>query len=235
MKKAKTEYIADALNELEDVFIVEAATYRSKRFRKWWYPMSFAVACAVIVCVILYGTDIWDRNLEKTAGSMNEECFAALDATWKKIAWEDVWAQEGEETELENKQNFTETENRTEQAVGNTEQSVLESFQKREGVETIRGVVQECSFYQFEGESERYFAVLTVKLTETSHDPDWIGDRCHIYINIENPELFPTAFLQDETEFVFYVTPITAQMGEHYEGYWFRYADVAEYILETYE
>lgn len=234
MKKATTEYIADALNELEDVFIVEAATYRAKRIRKWWYPMSFAAACAVTVCVILYGTDVWDRNQGKTSASMNEECFAALDATWKKIAWEDVLLQEGEETDLENKQGFAETENRIEQAVGNALETTLEKEQVYETWERLKGTVTDCQLYQLEGKTERYFAVLTVKLTEISHDPDLIGDTCRIYINIESLESFPTAFLEDETEHVFYVTPVTAQMGEHYEGHWFRYADVAEYILEVY-
>lgn len=64
VKKAKTEYIADALNELEDAFVVEAATYRSDRSQKRWYRMTFAAACAA-VCVILCGIHVWDQDRGK--------------------------------------------------------------------------------------------------------------------------------------------------------------------------
>lgn len=166
---------------------------------------------------------------------MEEACFAAL-ATWKNIAWEDVLLEEREETALEQKQNFVEAENRAEQAVGSVEESVLEREETQETWEMLKGTIVDCQLYQLEGEKERYFAVLTVNLTA-----DAIGAPYRIYIDIEKLESFPIEFLRDakgkdqETvERLFYVTPVTAQMGAYYEGRWFRYADVAEYILERY-
>lgn len=234
MSKEKTEHIADALCELEDAFLVEAVTYRSKKLSNRKKYVVGTATCAAAVCIMICGQKLWIQREQTSNATAVEGCYQNEGITFegakvetaqlKEVTWREVSDTFFEDYELEKETEIVELPGKVNEAL----------TEEKQEYETLTGMIVERTLYQLEEEEECYFAVITIEIIKASIKELQVGDRCRIYVPImtldslkKKVEQFPT-----NEEITCYVTPIDEKMGEERESGWFFYQDVADYKLE---
>lgn len=233
MKELKKAYIADALSELEDIFLEEAITYRAPAFTtKLARGAAMAAACVAAGCITVGALQLIPiyRTTEGSAPQENEvlagaegmdvEC--AGDTRYSHgVTWTEIYPEISKEDEEK-----TNKESRIDTLIG---QGAVESVLTSE--KAVEGKVVDTYSYQLQGDVEKYFLVVTLSVATTNVEELAEGETCSIYIPVRDLEELTKWLCQlDKNNMKCNVKPATEQTGEAYGDGWFCYRDVAEYI-----
>lgn len=237
MKELKKAYIADALSELEDIFLEEAITYRAPAFAtRLKRGATMAAACVAAGCITVgalqfipiyrttEGSAPQENEVLAGAEGMDVECAGdsmySYGVTWTEI-YPEISKEDAEKTD---------TESRIDTMIG---QGAVESILTSE--KAVEGTVVDTHSYQLQGDVEKYFLVVTLSVATTNAEELAEGEKCSVYIPVKDLEDLTKQLRQlDKTgdgNMKYNVKPATEQTGEAYADGWFCYRDVAEYIF----
>lgn len=236
MKEVKKVYIADALSELEDVFLEEAIAYRAPTFgTKLIKGVTMAAACTAVGCITVGALQFIPiyREAEGCAPQENEvlvgaegmEVECAGDTIQSpEVVWTEIYPEMPEENPEK-----TDKGSRIDSAVG---QEITESIPVSANIE---GKLVDIHSYQLQGDVEKYFMVVTLSVITTNVEELAEGEMCSVYISVKDLENLKKQLYQldqlGDGNMKCNVEPATEQTGEAYGDSWFCYRDVAEYIF----
>lgn len=214
MTECKKDYILDALGELEDDLVAEAASYTKQKVSwKYWREMGAAAACVAAILVMvktveylpigrttesMVSSENTNQSEEKENitynGTGNEENEAAVLEHSEGIVWELVIS-ETENPKGSNKQEHAQLASSAE-SISDTN-NVLNRVQAEsclawlspeeilaQGYDIFEGVVTGLQVYHVTGKIEQYFTVATIEVTDSIRGTQQNGNICEIYLPI---------------------------------------------------
>lgn len=216
MKDNKKYYIADALNEIRDGYIAEAAFPKKRRKRFNWQQMGVIAACFAIVIFAMF--PLKDNTIKI---EMEEESIS-------RFSHGVEISQLNEPPTLLNQKEFGST-------------SSLVQWLKPEEIfamdtHIFRGIVRDMNFYNSTGGYESYFTVISVEATDV-YRGDMISENIYkIYLPIvpglmNNSTAGDLDKLEVGSEAIFMPYIATEESGVKSDDSFFSYADVADYYF----
>ena len=209
MTEQKKDYILDALSEVKDDFVAEAASYtKQKAGWKYWRELGAVAACVAAILASVKTVEY--LPIERTTESMvTVENFNQHNSSTKEM-FKDELIPESAVTELKEnlatngimedvkKEDKQGKEAQTEELIDSS--NVLEPIQSvqsqsclvnlsaeeilDQGNDIFRGVVTELQVYHVTEKINQYFTVVTVEVTDSIRGMQQTGETCKIYLPI---------------------------------------------------
>lgn len=222
MKDNVKYFIADALNEISDEYITEAAFPKKKQKKLNWKQMGAIAACFIIVIFaiipLMEDTILKDNTVEMEMGE--EESIVPRFSYGVEIA-------------QINKPPISLDQKESESSLVNWLEPE-EIF--AEDTHIFRGIVREMYYYKSTGGYESYFTVIWVEATDAYRGDMTIGNIYKIYLPIM-PDIMMNSIAGDldklevGSEAIFMPYIAAEESGIRSGDSFFSYADAADYYF----